>query len=499
MIDFWQQKLNKQRQLSTRMYNTSSTGDLDQLNKLLQLDDFDINKKFLNPNQDNPHARKKRDMLYFAAFGGHPDMVKRLLELGATNLDNALHATISSRADSAIIIQIINLLLEAGVNLNYTDRDNLFTALISAVRSQNLDIVKFLLEHGADVNEHDQSVYHWTPLLFAIRNNNLNLIRYLLQSGANPLYIDKCEISTLKHAQRTGRADIVNILTDAIKAMEIDLQRKRKILLKKMQQQKQQPKPIQSRGGGDRPLTQQQQQPKQQSKGGGDRPLTQQEKRRNKEIVDFAVVNQLNYDTWHTLSQLLGYTPSSSVFTETLAHRLLRMRSLREDLMATVASIKIYCYAVKNLSEVWSPSDEELTEMRKWIRGFSQDVSPIKNEQCFLSFLYNWIYLDSDSRMIEARKQVYEKLWKKYRAIFMPGILSRVQAQKQIRERSPGECIIRLSSSVPGAIVISSRSKTNKGEQTPEYEHDLYFIKSSTQLIANDIDDNIFYLQQLFS
>jgi ankyrin repeat protein len=58
------------------------------------------------------------------------------------------------------------------------------TALIYAVRANDLESVEVLLAAGADVNQ--RSGYGWTPLLVATQNRYYTLASYLLDQGADP-------------------------------------------------------------------------------------------------------------------------------------------------------------------------------------------------------------------------------------------------------------------------------------------------------------------------
>jgi ankyrin repeat protein len=58
------------------------------------------------------------------------------------------------------------------------------TALVYAVRSNDLDTVRVLLEAGADVNQ--VTGYGWSPLLVAAQNRYYKLGAFLIERGANP-------------------------------------------------------------------------------------------------------------------------------------------------------------------------------------------------------------------------------------------------------------------------------------------------------------------------
>jgi len=58
------------------------------------------------------------------------------------------------------------------------------TPLVYAVRANDVDSVKVLLDAGADVNQ--TTGYGWSPLLVATQNRYYSLGKYLLERGANP-------------------------------------------------------------------------------------------------------------------------------------------------------------------------------------------------------------------------------------------------------------------------------------------------------------------------
>ena len=88
------------------------------------------------------------------------------------------------------IIPTINFLLENGANINEPDRFN--NILYDAIMDENLEIVEFLLEKGANPNIDFSNSYHETPFIMAYkRNSSIDIIRLLLRYGANPNIIGK--------------------------------------------------------------------------------------------------------------------------------------------------------------------------------------------------------------------------------------------------------------------------------------------------------------------
>lgn len=92
----------------------------------------------------------------------------------------------------------------ADVNIIHQDYD---TPLCAATRKGNLEMMKLLVENGADVNE--GKLYY--PLHAAVNNTHTESIKYLLDNGVN---INKGEFTALFSAVTTGNLDIVKLLVE---------------------------------------------------------------------------------------------------------------------------------------------------------------------------------------------------------------------------------------------------------------------------------------------
>ena len=87
------------------------------------------------------------------------------------------------------------------------------TALHFAAQNGNLDIIKFLVEHGADISAQDyeqsRSVIH-----FAAENGDIECIKYLTEKEANLLDQDIYGATALDYAARSGHLEAVKYLVD---------------------------------------------------------------------------------------------------------------------------------------------------------------------------------------------------------------------------------------------------------------------------------------------
>ncbi len=94
----------------------------------------------------------------------NPEIVKLLLRAGV--YPNKICAYGGRPIVRALKIETIKALIEAGADVNLKDKDG-STALIRAVNKQDITMIRFLLNHGANVNEADSTT---TPLINAVWN-----------------------------------------------------------------------------------------------------------------------------------------------------------------------------------------------------------------------------------------------------------------------------------------------------------------------------------------
>jgi ankyrin repeat protein len=82
----------------------------------------------------------------------------------------------------------------------------------SALAEGNLDVLRSLLDHGADVNERDAT--HQTPLLVVSRAGKLEVAELLIKYGADVNCPDKYGQTPLLEAAGYGHHDIAKLLLD---------------------------------------------------------------------------------------------------------------------------------------------------------------------------------------------------------------------------------------------------------------------------------------------
>lgn len=142
--------------------------------------------KLLIKYKSNPHIvdAEGYNALHLAVRSGHLDIVKNVVSI-MSNIDTktikgetALHISINYQFNS-----IAGYLLNEGANANIIDSDNEFSPLHYAVGWNNLQIVKILLDTGADPNMQD--IYGNTALMYCIKEDFAECFDYIISFFKN--------------------------------------------------------------------------------------------------------------------------------------------------------------------------------------------------------------------------------------------------------------------------------------------------------------------------
>jgi ankyrin repeat protein len=150
-----------------------------------------------------------------AATGGHSDIVRFLNAAGAdVNSPSAFEPALSR----AIIwghVETVRQLIAAQANVNarygYSKTD---TPLWEAIRVDQPDIVKLLIDARVDVNEHYDDGK--TALMYAIEEEHMEIVRLLLAAGANVNTGDSHGATALIYAvSDKDNTEMVEMLLDA--------------------------------------------------------------------------------------------------------------------------------------------------------------------------------------------------------------------------------------------------------------------------------------------
>lgn len=108
-------------------------------------------------------------------------------------------------------IEIVKLLLEYGADTDI-QTENRVTALISAIANDHIEIVKLLLEYGADTNVQDED--GWVPLMSATEIGNIEIVKLLLEYRADINIKTKNGGTALIIASQNGYIEVVKLLLE---------------------------------------------------------------------------------------------------------------------------------------------------------------------------------------------------------------------------------------------------------------------------------------------
>jgi len=124
-------------------------------------------------------------LIRISAYNTNPNVIKRMLkEKTPINDESTGDSSLLFAASNNENPEIIKLLLDAGANINQKNKYG-GTALYEASRfNNNLEVIKELIKLGANINEKDSDGE--TALIGALqRNPNLDIARYLIEAGAD--------------------------------------------------------------------------------------------------------------------------------------------------------------------------------------------------------------------------------------------------------------------------------------------------------------------------
>ncbi|KAJ5966493.1 hypothetical protein N7481_013207 [Penicillium waksmanii] len=164
--------------------------------------------------------------LHLSVVGGHPKTTRCLLDAenwrethghsDQVRKQVSKSSAVLALATKANFVDIVQLLVEAGIDINYQDEQG-ETALHVAARFGHDECAQIILE-GSDYQKANtnlpENTYGWTPLFIACVDGQLGVAKLLVDAGADLERFDSSGWTAKEHAALRGHLEIARCLAE---------------------------------------------------------------------------------------------------------------------------------------------------------------------------------------------------------------------------------------------------------------------------------------------
>ncbi|KAK9891834.1 hypothetical protein WA026_016633 [Henosepilachna vigintioctopunctata] len=149
-----------------------------------------------------------------AASAGHLDIVRLLVAHGAdVNAQSTTGNTPLMYGCAGGHTEVVQFLLEHGANVE-DHNENGHTPLMEAASAGHVGLAKILLMHGAGINTHSNE-FKESALTLACYKGHLDMVRFLLEAGADQEHKTDEMHTALMEASMDGHVEVARLLLDS--------------------------------------------------------------------------------------------------------------------------------------------------------------------------------------------------------------------------------------------------------------------------------------------
>jgi len=195
------------------------------VNRKIDPYDLEFFRKNLNLSKMNLLSHSRDTRLAMSYLNEYSNRVKRVIFRGNSkpkidyNFSNKIPATKKQLVKSAGQgkYEEVNSILESGINPNFGIGETKQSPLLAATIMGHLSVVKLLVENGAKVSETYSNKYVAPPIWYAANNGDIEIVKFLLEHGADPTAKNRDGWTPLRQAKLNNDTKVIELLEDAIK------------------------------------------------------------------------------------------------------------------------------------------------------------------------------------------------------------------------------------------------------------------------------------------
>lgn len=178
----------------------------------------DIVKEILDNSSEHQHISNIKSYITLAIKYGYDKVLSEFINHTKLQLKYELNDFLLTSAKFILYKSVdgynpcacMNLLIDNGADVNFTDSDNM-TPLITAAKHGHTNAVELLLKNKANPNNVTKSEKN-SALIFAVQGNHVTMVKLLLDHNADDKISDKDGSTPITIAIKKGYVEILDLL-----------------------------------------------------------------------------------------------------------------------------------------------------------------------------------------------------------------------------------------------------------------------------------------------